>query len=94
MTDDLKQVPPTGPHIGLIDLSWSPNRLRLAMVDGSPTADVTRLYVRDIDSAGLFHVTDGRTNARSPVWSGDGRTLYFVQNSLDPALHRRPHACR
>ena len=63
-----------------MDLSWSPDARFLAFVDARPLRTITRLYARGLGDEGLTAITDGRTNAWSPSWSADGRTLYFVQN--------------
>ncbi len=70
-----------GRTLARFDLSWSPDDRHFAYADGhSLNADVTQLWVLRIDDGKSFAVTDGRTNDRSPHWSSDGRTLYFLSN--------------
>ncbi|HXV59466.1 MAG TPA: protein kinase [Vicinamibacteria bacterium] len=81
--DESRRIPlPELPNL-VWDLSWSPDGRFLAFVDAggsTETAEVTRLGVLRLSDGEVLFRTDGRTNDRSPNWSSDGRTLYFVSN--------------
>lgn len=63
-----------------LDLSWSSDGRHFAYVDAPDvSAQVTRLRVASLTGE-AYALSDGRTNERSPKWSRDGRTLYFVSN--------------
>ena len=63
-----------------LDLSWSPNGRIFAYVTAEDAAEVTQLWTVPFSGGEPTPVTDGRTNDRSPIWSADGRKLFFVSN--------------
>ncbi|HXV62775.1 MAG TPA: protein kinase, partial [Vicinamibacteria bacterium] len=64
-----------------LDLAWSTDERFFAYVDArNYTAQVTQIRVVRLEDGESYAVTDGMTNALSPRWSLDGRTLYFVSN--------------
>ena len=66
---------------GRLDLAWSPDERFLAYVDArNYTAQVTQLFVVRLEDGESIPITDGMTNVWSPIWSGDGRALYFISN--------------
>lgn len=76
-----------------IDLAWSPGGDLFAYVAAEgDAAEVSQIFTVSLsDEAGRHPVTDGRTQARNPIWSPDGRMLYFLSNrggSMD--LWRQP----
>ena len=80
-TRDTRQLPLPGDQRGRFDLSWSPDGRRLAYVDAYDYASTaTRLAVLDTEDANLLFETDTATNKWSPVWSNDGRSLFFVSD--------------
>jgi Tol biopolymer transport system component len=48
---------------------------------GGLSADLTRLNVLDVGSSNVTALTDGQTLVSSPIWSADGRTLFYVAHS-------------
>ena len=64
-----------------LDLSWSPDGRIFAYVTAEgDAAEVTQLWTVPFSGGEPTPVTDGRTNDRSPIWSADGRKLFFVSN--------------
>jgi Tol biopolymer transport system component len=59
---------PDAPEAGL---SWSPDQASLAFANGGD------LYVVDIPSGKCRALTSGATVDESPIWSPDGRWVYF-----------------
>ena len=83
-----RRVPLVAELGGLIlGLSWSPDGLYFAYVNSpEPEAQASQLWITRLSDEEHFAVNDGSTDVRSPSWSDDGRTLYFVSNrggSLD-----------
>jgi Tol biopolymer transport system component/DNA-binding winged helix-turn-helix (wHTH) protein len=74
------------------DLSRSPDGRAFAYWSGGGLdSDVTQLWVSRTSDGGAFKITDGRSNARGPQWSPDGRWLYYVMNrdgAMDLWRHR------
>ena len=64
-------------------VSSSPDGRRIAMVptDGGTGADLSELWVVDVDSSAVVLRTGGRTKYWSPRWSTDGRTLYYLAHA-------------
>ena len=63
------------------DLSWSPDGRAFAYVR-APNRDegASRIWVLRGSDAQAFPVTDGMSSDWSPIWSRDGRSLFFVSN--------------
>lgn len=68
-----------------------PDGRLIAYIDAAQQpAETTRVMVLRLADGAVFEVTDTRANARSPLWSPDSRTLYFVWNRAGAAdLWRR-----
>ncbi len=69
---------------GLGNLSWSPDGRFFAYTEGGMSP---ALSVRRISDGVVFRITEGLREERSPSWSPDSRTLYYVSNrggSRDP----------
>lgn len=64
-----------------LDLSWSPDGQAFAYVvaDGDD-AEVSRIWMVASSGDEPIAVTEGWTNDRNPLWSADGRELFFVSN--------------
>jgi TolB protein len=41
----------------------------------------SHIYVANADGSGLTRLTDDQTGGGAPVWSGDGRQIYFLSSS-------------
>jgi TolB protein len=68
-----------------LDMSWSRDGRHLAYVEaGQQQSEVGRLRVVRLSDGASRVVTDGRTNARRPRWSADGRQLFYVCNCVGP----------
>lgn len=61
------------------DLSWSPDSKWLAYAE---TADNSFQQVKlyNVDTGKIEAITDDRFNSGSPVWSSDGKWLYFLSD--------------
>ncbi|HEY7923520.1 MAG TPA: protein kinase [Vicinamibacteria bacterium] len=69
-----------------LDLAWSRDGRLLAYVEaGQQQSEVSRLRVLRLADGASAEITDGRTNARRPRWSEDGRSLVYVCNCAGPA---------
>ncbi len=83
MTSRQTRRTPLPKRLGIpcLDLSWSFDGSLFAYVEaeGDP-AETTRLWTTSSAGGEPVALTNGRTNDRSPVWSADGRTLFFVSN--------------
>ena len=44
------------------------------------------IYVANADGSGLTRLTDDQTRGLAPVWSGDGRQIYFLSSSPDQSV--------
>ncbi len=77
-----RRLPLPGRAFGRRELSWSPDGRYFAYLDGGPTDPVLALRVLRIEDGKTFDVTDGRSQVYSPMWSADGRYLYFVSNRV------------
>jgi Tol biopolymer transport system component len=63
------------------DLSWSRDGRYFAYVRaGGRDSEVNRLWVLRAGDGEAVAITDGTTGAWSPMWSADGRTLFFLSN--------------
>lgn len=74
-------VPLAGRETWRTDLSWSSNDQLVAYVDAvSDTPDVTQLWVLRLADGRATALTDGMTLVRTPSFSPDGRTVFYVSN--------------
>jgi Tol biopolymer transport system component len=77
---------------GALDLAWSPDERFFAYVDArNYLAEVGQILVLDFRNGLTHSVSDGRTKVWSPVWSPNGRYLYYASNrggSMDIWRHR------
>ena len=63
------------------DLSLSPNGKRFAYVEaGGGGPDVSRLWTIPMSGGPAIPLTDGLTAVWSPLWSNDGRAVFYVSN--------------
>jgi eukaryotic-like serine/threonine-protein kinase len=68
-----------------LDLSWSPDGRYMAYVEaGEQQSELARVRLARLSDGKSFVITDGRTNARRPRWSADGRSLFYVCNCVGP----------
>ena len=86
-----RQIALPGTEETRLDLAWSPDGRLLAYVEaGQQQSEVSRLRVLRLADGVSSVVTDGRTNARRPRWTGNGRELVYACNCAGPAdLWRR-----
>jgi Tol biopolymer transport system component len=69
-----------------LDLAWSRDGRHLAYVDAAwQLAETTQLRVLRLADGVDVAITDERANVRGPVWSPDGRHLYFSVNRTGPS---------
>jgi Tol biopolymer transport system component/tRNA A-37 threonylcarbamoyl transferase component Bud32 len=80
-TRQTRRVPVPGEEGNRHDLSWSRDGRLFAYVRaGGRNAQANRLWVLRVSDGQAFAVTDGTTGESSPMWSVDGRTLFFLSN--------------
>lgn len=78
---DSRRLPLPGQSLARFDLSWSPDDRYFAYVDAHAlNSHVTRLMVLRVADGDAFAVSDGFANDRSPSWSSDGRSLFFLSD--------------
>lgn len=66
------------------DASWSPDSKWVAWSERLPS-DLRRVWVKNLETNQLIPVTDTWHSAFNPVFSGDGKFLFFVSNrDLNP----------
>jgi tricorn protease len=64
---------------GFEDLTWSPDGRWLAYVD--PAANQTaQIKVMNVETGQAFYLTSDRTESSNPVFSADGKWLYFLSD--------------
>lgn len=61
------------------DLSWSPDSKWLAYSEGADNS-FQQIKILNADSGKIEAITDDRFNSGSPVWSSDGKWLYFLSD--------------
>jgi TolB protein len=85
-TRDTRRVRLPGSQESRLDLSWSLDGRYLAYVDAAQQlAETTQLRVLRLSDGRSVAVTDDRANVRGPIWSRDGRYLYFSANRIGSA---------
>jgi Tol biopolymer transport system component/predicted Ser/Thr protein kinase len=74
-------IPLAGRETWRTDLTWSSNDQLVAYVDAvSSTPDVTQLWVVRLADGHATALTDGMTLVRTPSFSADSRTVFYVSN--------------
>ena len=63
------------------DLSWSPDSRWLAYVESAPN-NFAQTKVLNVDSGAIQTLTSDRYNSVNPVWSTDGKWLYFLSDRM------------
>lgn len=61
------------------DLSWSPDSHWLAYVE-TATDQFDQIKILNVDSGAIQSITSDRYNSDKPVWSSDGKWLYFLSD--------------
>ena len=80
-TRQTRRVTVPGEQGNRFDLSWSRDGRYFAYVRAANRGqEVNRLWVLRVADGEAFAVTDGTTGDWSPMWSADGRTLFFLSN--------------
>ena len=75
------------------DLQWSPDSKWLAYTAPGPN-QLTRIYLYEIASARIVPVTSDRYDSTSPVFSPDGKWLYFLSDRNFESLVGSPWGSR
>jgi len=66
---------------GIVDLNWSSTQKYFAFVGATnETPDVAQLWMLRLEDGICYPVTEGQFDDRSPSWSPDDKSLYFVSN--------------
>ena len=63
------------------DLSWSPDSRWLAFVETAPN-QFAQTKVLNLQSSEIHVLTSDRYNSMNPVWSADGKWLYFLSDRM------------
>ena len=63
------------------DLSWSGDSRWLAYVEGAANQNV-QIKVLNVESGSIQPITSDRYNSLNPVWSSDGKWLYFLSDRM------------
>jgi len=61
------------------DLNWSPDSRWLAYVEAADN-DFSQIHVLNVESGKIEILTSDRYDSESPVWSSDGKWLYFLSD--------------
>ena len=61
------------------DLSWSPDSQWLAYVVSADN-DFDQIHVMNVDSGKIETLTSDRYDSNNPVWSSDGKWMYFLSD--------------
>ena len=61
------------------DLSWSPDSRWLAYVEAA-NDEFSQIKILNIESGSIQVITSDRYNSVNPVWSADGKWLYFLSD--------------
>jgi hypothetical protein len=81
VTREMRQAPLPGMQESRLDLSWSRDGRYIAYIDAAQQpSETTQLRVVRLSDGTSATLTSGRSNAHSPRWSIDGRSLYYVFN--------------
>ena len=63
------------------DLTWSPDSRWLAYVETAPD-QFDQIKILNLDSGTIQSITSDRYNSENPVWSSDGKWLYFLSDRM------------
>jgi eukaryotic-like serine/threonine-protein kinase len=81
ITREMKEMKIPGRQESRLDLSWSHDGQYIAYLDAAQQpAETTKLMVLRLSDGAATEITDAELNIRSPRWSADDRSLYFVSN--------------
>ena len=74
-------LPPTGLIVGYSEPAWSPDGKRIACT-GLVAVGVSTSQIWSVqrDGSDAFSVTEGKNFDHNPVWSPDGRKLFFISD--------------
>ncbi len=91
-TRDMKRVVIPGTQESRLDLSWSHDGRFIAYLDiAQQPAETSQVMVLRLSNGAAAPVTDAQLNSRSPRWSADDRSLFFVSNQASTwDLWRQP----
>ena len=74
-------------HGDFADLSWSPDSRWLAYVE-SASNQMTQTKILNVGTGKIETLTSDRYNSMNPVWSSDGKWLYFLSDrNLKTTVH-------
>jgi Tol biopolymer transport system component len=80
-TRQTRRIAVPGEQGNRFDLAWSRDGRYFAYVRAANRdGEVNRLWFLRVADGEAFAVTDGTRGAWSPMWSADGRTLFFLSN--------------
>ena len=71
------------------DLTWSPDSRWLAYVETAPD-QFDQIKILNLDSGTIQSITSDRYNSEKPVWSSDGKWLYFLSDRMLKTTIRSP----
>jgi Tol biopolymer transport system component len=66
---------------GIFSIDWSPTGDKIAFVGNTPSQ--SDIYVYDFYTKQLTNATDDHFSDYDPVWSKDGKTIYFASDRKD-----------
>ena len=74
-------LPPTGLEIGYSEPAWSPNGDRIAFTEIMATGvSTSQIWSVKCDGSDPLLVTNGKTFNSNPIWSPDGRQVFFISD--------------
>ena len=80
-TGKTSSLPLPGRWTRRIGLAWSPDGRFVAYVDIQAfRAQITQLWILNLESGEATPLTEGRSNDLSPSWAADGKALYYISN--------------
>ena len=80
-------------HGDFSDLSWSPDSRWLAFTE-TASNQFTQAKILDVTTAKVEILTSDRYNSMSPIWSSDGKWLYFLSDRNLKTIVHSPWAPR
>jgi tricorn protease len=75
------------------DLSWSPDSRWLAYVEVAANM-FSQIKLLNVDSGAIQLITSDRYNSQDPIWSSDGKWLYFLSDRTLTTTVRSPWGAR